>query len=75
MTKNPKRKTPPHAGAPAEPVTLAEVMAALDRPCGLSGTRLRDLKSATKRVRNLVGKRAGRHSPRYGWDQRAAGHR
>src|SRR3984893_6287693 len=55
MTKNPKRKTPPHAGAPAEPLTLAEVLAALDRPGGLSGTRLRDLKSSTKRVAILLG--------------------
>jgi integrase len=55
MTKNPKRKTPPHAGAPAESVTLAQVLAALDRPSGLSGTRLRDLKSATKRVAILLG--------------------
>ena len=55
MTKNPKRKTSPHAGAPAEPITLAEVLAALDRPGGLSGTRQRDLKSATKRVAILLG--------------------
>src|SRR6202048_4119806 len=55
MTKTPKRKTSPHAGAPAEPVTLAEGLAALDRPGGLSGTRRRDLKSATKRVAILLG--------------------
>ena len=55
MTETHKRNTSPHAGAPAEPVTLAEVLAALDRPGGLSGTRLRDLKSATKRVAILLG--------------------
>ena len=36
-------------------MTLAEVLAALDRPGGLSGTRLRDLKSAVKRVAALLG--------------------
>jgi integrase len=55
MTKNPKRKIPTHAAPAAEPVTLAEVLAALDRASGLSGTRLRDLKSATKRVAILLG--------------------
>ena len=29
MTKNPKRKIPTHAAPPTEPVTLAEVLAAL----------------------------------------------
>jgi integrase len=53
--KNPKRKTARNATAPAEPVTLADVLAALDRASGLSGTRLRDLKSATKRVAALLG--------------------
>src|SRR5262249_18161656 len=46
--------TSPHAVA-RELVTLAEVLAALDRPGGLSGTRLRDLKSAVKRVAILLG--------------------
>jgi integrase len=55
MTKNPKRKTPAHAAPAAEPVTLAEVLAALDRAGGPSGTRLRDLKSAVNRVAILVG--------------------
>ena len=55
MTKNPKRKIPTHAAPPAEPVTLAEVLSALDRASGLSGTRLRDLKSATNRVAILLG--------------------
>jgi hypothetical protein len=55
MTKNPKRKTSHNAVAPAKPVTLAEVLAALDCASGLSGTRLRDLKSAVKRVAILLG--------------------
>ena len=55
MPKNPKRKTPTPAATPAKPVTLAEVLAALDRASGLSGTRLRDLKSATRRVAILSG--------------------
>jgi hypothetical protein len=55
MTNNPKRKTPRNAVAPPEPVTLAEVLAALDRPSGLSGTRQRDLRSAVKRVTDLLG--------------------
>jgi integrase len=55
MSKKPKRKTPPQAPAPAEPVTLATVLSALDRPSRLSGTRLRDLKSAPKRVALLLG--------------------
>jgi integrase len=55
MTKNPKRKTPPHAAASAEPVTLASMLAGLERPGGVSGTRLRDLKSAVKRVAALLG--------------------
>jgi len=55
MTRNPKCKAPTHAAAAAEPVTLAEVLAALDRASGLSGTRLRDLRSATKRVAILLG--------------------
>jgi integrase len=55
MTKNPKRKTPAHAAPAAEPVTLAEVLAALDRAGEPSGTRLRDLKSAVNRVAILLG--------------------
>jgi integrase len=55
MTKNPKRKTPTHAAIPAKPVTLAEVLAALNQASGLSDTRLRDLKSATRRVAILSG--------------------
>ena len=55
MTKNPKRKTPPQAAASAQPVTLASLLAGLERPGGVSGTRLRDLKSAVKRVAALLG--------------------
>jgi integrase len=58
MTKNPKRKTPPTAAAPAGPATLAEVLPALDQASGLSPTRLRDLKSAAKRVAILLGNEA-----------------
>ena len=36
-------------------MTLAEVLAALDRAGGPSGTRLRDLKSAVNRVAILLG--------------------
>src|SRR5262249_39035737 len=55
MTKNPKRKTLPPAAVPGRPVTLAEVLAPLDQASGLSVTRLRDLKSATKRVAIFLG--------------------
>jgi len=55
MTKNPNRQTPPSVTPNAEPINLAEVLAALDRASGLSVTRLRDLKSATKRVAILLG--------------------
>jgi integrase len=53
MTK--KRKTPLQAATTADPVTLASVLAALEEPGGVSGTRLRDLKSAVKRVAFLLG--------------------
>jgi len=52
MSTKPRRKTPT---ALTEPVTLATVLTALDRAEGLSDTRLRDLKSATKRVAILLG--------------------
>src|SRR5262245_14449334 len=55
MTEKPRRKIPKQGAAPAGPVTLAEVLVALDRASGLSSTRLRDLKSATKRVATLLG--------------------
>jgi integrase len=50
MTNRPKR---PEAGA--EPMTLATVLAALERPGILSATRLRDLRSAVRRVADLLG--------------------
>ena len=40
---------------PVEAMTLATMLAALDRPGKLSATRLRDLRSAVKRVANLLG--------------------
>jgi integrase len=55
MTKPPKRKTPPQAAASAAPVTLASVLGFLEQPNGLSPTRLRDLRSAVKRVAILLG--------------------
>ena len=40
---------------PVEAMTLAAMLAVLDRPGKLSATRLRDLRSAVKRVANLLG--------------------
>ena len=40
---------------PVEETTLAAMLAALDRPGKLSATRLRDLRSAVKRVASLLG--------------------
>jgi integrase len=42
-------------GSPAEAVTLASMLAALDSPGKLSATRRRDLRSAVKSVANLLG--------------------
>jgi integrase len=42
-------------GLPVEEMTLAAMLAALDRPGKLSATRLRDLRSAVKRVASLLG--------------------
>lgn len=41
--------------SPVEAMTLAAMLAALDRPDKLSAIRLRDLRSAVKRVANLLG--------------------
>ena len=41
--------------SPVEAMTLAAMLAALDRPGKLSATRLRDLRSAVKRVAKLLG--------------------
>jgi integrase len=51
-----KRSKPPwHEGVRAESMTLATMLAALERPGILSATRLRDLRSAVKRVADLLG--------------------
>jgi integrase len=50
VTKKPQRPT-----TQADLATLASVLAVLERTSGLSGTRLRDLKSAVKRVAFLLG--------------------
>ena len=42
-------------GSPAEAMTLASMLAALDRVGKLSATRRRDLRSAVKSVANLLG--------------------
>jgi integrase len=55
MTKRPQTKTPPRGTVVAEPITVASVLAALERPGALSATRLRDLRSAVKRVADLLG--------------------
>ena len=41
---------------PVEAMTLASMLAALDRPGKLSATRRRDLRSAVKSVANLLGR-------------------
>jgi integrase len=53
MTKRPQRKAP--ATRAAKPVTLAGVLAALERETNLTATRRRDLVSAVKRVAILLG--------------------
>src|SRR5262249_31146565 len=55
MTKKPKHKTPKQAAVSAEAVTLASLLAGLARPGRASGTRLRDMKPAVKRVAFLLG--------------------
>jgi hypothetical protein len=55
MTRRPQTKTPPRESVVAEPITVATVLAALERPGALSATRLRDLRSAVKRVADLLG--------------------
>ena len=55
MIKKPKCKTPPYAAAPAAPMTLASVLASLEQPGALSPIRVRDLRSAVKRVAKLLG--------------------
>jgi integrase len=53
MTKRPQRNAP--ATRAAKPVTLAGVLAALERETNLTATRRRDLVSAVKRVAILLG--------------------
>ena len=53
MTKKPKRNAP--APRASEPVTLATVLAGLERAGKLAPTRRRDLRSAVKRVAILLG--------------------
>ena len=55
MTKKSKSEAPAPNGVVAKPTTLATVLAALEQPGGLSTTRLRDLRSAVKRVADLLG--------------------
>jgi integrase len=53
MTKKPEQNVP--ARRPGEPVTLATVLSALKRASKLAPTRVRDLRSAVKRVAVLLG--------------------
>jgi integrase len=55
MTKKPKRNAPLRVAMTAAPATLAEVLVGLERRGHLSTTRLRDLRSAVKRVAILLG--------------------
>jgi integrase len=55
MTKISKSPAPVADSVLAAPVTLANVLAGLERPSTLTATRLRDLRSATKRVADLLG--------------------
>src|SRR5215471_14235505 len=55
MTKTPLSKPPRREDVPIEPMTLATMLIALERPHTLSATRLRDLRSAVKPVADLLG--------------------
>jgi integrase len=55
MTRGRKSRTPSRPDVRAEPMTLATMLAALERPGMLSATRVRDLRSAVKRVADLLG--------------------
>jgi integrase len=55
MPPKTKAKTTTAKGAPGQPLTLASVMAALDNSRNLGPTRLRDLRSAVKRVATMLG--------------------
>ena len=53
MTKRPKRNAPTHR--PAKPITLAVVLATVEREAKLTATRRRDLVSGVRRVASLLG--------------------
>jgi hypothetical protein len=60
MSTKPNSKTSARrSSAPAENITLASVASALERRCDLAATRLRDLRSAVKRVAILLGQEPG----------------
>ena len=59
MSKRPRTPASPGRSAPPGPMTLATVLAALERKGVLSETRLRDLRSAVKRVAVLLGNDPG----------------
>jgi integrase len=54
MSKNTKTRSAPTEGRAEEPATLAAVLIALEQNVELFGTRLRDLRSAVKRVAHLL---------------------
>jgi hypothetical protein len=55
MSKNRKAKSAPGKAVAVEPMTIADLMATLERSGDLAPTRLRDLRSAVKRVTALLG--------------------
>ena len=55
MSKRSKSRTQPGEPAVPPPATLATVLKALDGSSGLTETRLRDLRSAVRRVAELLG--------------------
>jgi hypothetical protein len=56
MSIKPSAKMPPRGATSVDEATLAHVIAALDGKTSLSDTRLRDLRSAVKRVASLLAK-------------------
>jgi integrase len=55
MIKRTRRQTTLREDIVAEPATLGTVLAALERPNAVSATRFRDLRSAVRRVAELLG--------------------
>ena len=55
MTRRAESKAPSREDIVAEPITLATLLAAMERPGALSATRVRDLRSAVKRIADLLG--------------------